>query len=76
MAPGPVNVNVAALIVAGFMAPLNIAEISVLTATPVDPLSGSVEITVVGGTVVKFHAKFAVKAMPLVSRAPIVTVAM
>ena len=75
VAPGPVTVNVVALIVAGFMAPLNVAEIPVLMATAVAPFAGIVEITLAGGAVVKFQTKFAAKAMPLVSRAPIVTVA-
>jgi hypothetical protein len=68
-------VNVAVLIVAGFMASLNVAEIAVLMATAVDPFAGIVEITVAGGAVVKFHATFAAKAMPSVSCAPVVTVA-
>ena len=55
MAPGPVKVNVAAVIVAGFMASLNVAEIAVLTATAVAPLAGIVETTVAGGAVVKIH---------------------
>jgi hypothetical protein len=76
VAPGPVKVNVAVLIVAGFMASLNVAEIPVLTATAVVPFAGIVEMTVAGGAVVKFQTKFAAKEMPLVSRAPVVTVAM
>jgi hypothetical protein len=48
-------VNVAALIVAGFMASLNVAEIAVLTAAAVAPLAGIVEATVAGGAVVKVH---------------------
>jgi hypothetical protein len=55
VAPGPVKVNVAALIVAGFMASLNVAEIAVFTATAVAPLAGIVETTVAGGAVVKVH---------------------
>ena len=50
VAPGPVKVNVAALIVAGFMASLNVAEIAVLTATAVAPFAGTVETTVAGGS--------------------------
>ena len=76
VALGPVRVKVAEVIVAGFMASLNVAETVVLAATPVVPLTGSVELTVAGGTVVKFHAKFVAKAMPLMSRAPVVTFAM
>ena len=75
VAPGPVKVNVAALIVAGFMSSLNVEEIPVLTATAVAPFAGIVEITLAGGAVVKFQTKFAAKAMPLVSCAPVVTVA-
>jgi len=48
-------VNVAALIVAGFMASLKVAEIAVLTATAVAPLAGIVETTVAGGAVVNVH---------------------
>lgn len=43
--PGPVKVNVAVLIVAGFMDWLNMAEIGVLTAIAVTPLTGTVETT-------------------------------
>jgi hypothetical protein len=77
VAPGPVKVNVAALIVAGFMASLNTAEIAVLTATPVDPFIGTVEITVGAGagTVVKVHTKLAASAAPVGSFAPVVIVA-
>ena len=55
VAPGPVKVNVTALIVAGFIASLNVAEIAVLTATTVVPLAGIVETTVAAGAVVKVH---------------------
>src|ERR1700726_1252758 len=48
VAPGPVTVKVAPLIVAAFMASLNVAEIVVFTATPVAPLAGTVETTVGG----------------------------
>jgi hypothetical protein len=73
--PGPVNVNVAALIVVGFIASLNMAEIAVLTATAVAPLTGTVEITVGGGAVVKVHTKLAASATPVGSFAPVVIVA-
>src|SRR4029077_17127046 len=56
VAPGPDKVNVAALIVAGFIASLNVAEIAVLIDTAVAPLIGIVETTVAGGAVVKVHA--------------------
>jgi hypothetical protein len=75
VAPGPVNVNVAALIVAGFIASLNMAETAVLTATEVAPLTGTVEITVGGGAVVKVHTKLAASAAPVGSFAPVVIVA-
>jgi hypothetical protein len=75
VAPGPVNVNADPLIVAGFMASLNAAEIAVLTSTAVAPFAGMVEITVAGGVVVKFQTKFAAKAVPPGSCAPVVTVA-
>jgi hypothetical protein len=55
VAPGPVKITVAALIVAGFMASLNVAEIVVLTATAVAPLAGIVETTVACGAVVNVH---------------------
>ncbi len=75
VAPGPVKVNVDALIVAGLMASLKVAEIAVLTARAVAPFSGTVEIIVVGGDVVKFQTKFDAKAKPPGSCAPVVTVA-
>jgi hypothetical protein len=64
VAPGPVKVNVAALIVAGFIPSLNVAEIEVLTATAVDPLTGTVETTVGAGAVVKTHTKLAANGWP------------
>ena len=73
--PGPVKVNVAALIVAGFMASLNVAEIAVLTATAVAPLAGMVETTVAGGAVVKVHTKLDASATPPGFFAPVVIVA-
>jgi hypothetical protein len=57
------------------MASLNVAEISVLTATAVAPFAGIVEITVAGGAVVKFQTKFAAKAKPPGPCAPVVIVA-
>lgn len=75
VAPGPVKVNVDALIVAGFIASLNVAEIAVMTATAVAPLAGIVETTVGGTAVVKVHAKLAASAAPVGSLAPVVIVA-
>jgi len=63
VAPGPVTVKVAALIVAAFIASLNVAETRALTGTAVAPLAGSVEMTV-GAPVVKLHTKFAAMALP------------
>ena len=73
--PGPVKVNVAALIVAGFMASLNVAEIAGLTATAVAPLAAIVETTVGGAAVVKVQTKLAGSAAPVRSFAPVVIVA-
>jgi hypothetical protein len=71
--PGPVTVKVAALIVAAFMASLNVAEIAVLTGTPTAPSTGTVEITV-GAPVLKLQTKLAASAMPNTSFAPVVIV--
>jgi hypothetical protein len=65
-------VKVAAVIVAGSIASLNVAEIAALTATPIAPLAGTVETTVGGGAVVKVHTKFAANAAPVGSFAPVV----
>ena len=75
VAPGPVKVRVAALIVAGFMASLNVAEIVPLTVTVVAPLTGVVETTVGGAAVVKLHTKLANNVWPARSCAPVVIVA-
>ena len=55
VAPGPVRVKVAALIVAGFMASLNVAETTVLVGTETSPFAGTVLTTVAGAAVVKLH---------------------
>jgi hypothetical protein len=75
VAPGPAKVNVIEVIVAGFKASLNVAEIAVLTATALAPLIGIVEITVGGAAVVKVHTKLADSAAPVGSFAPVVIVA-
>ena len=75
VAPGPVTVKVAALIVAGFIASLNIAETGVLTGTAVAPLGGTVEITVGAAAVVNVQTKLAASAAPVGSFAPVVIVA-
>ena len=78
VAPGPVKVNVVPLIVAGFIAWLNVAETRVLTGTVVAPLAGTVETTVGGAAVaavVKVHTKLAASGAPVGSFAPVVIVA-
>jgi hypothetical protein len=75
VAPGPVKVNVAPLIVAAFMASLNVAETRVFTGTAVAPLAGTVEITEGGAAVVKVHTKFAASGAAVGSFAPVVIVA-
>src|ERR1700676_2500522 len=75
VAPGPAKVNVAAVIVAGSMVWLNVAEIAVLTATAVIPLAGIVETTVGGTAAVKVHTKLAASGAPVRSLAPVVIVA-
>ena len=75
VAPGPVKVNVAAVIVAPSMASLNVEDIAVLTATAVVPLAGIVETTVGGTAVVKVHTKLAASAAPVGSFAAVVIVA-
>jgi hypothetical protein len=58
--PGPVNVKVVALIVAGFMATLKVAVTIVLGQTPTAPARGVTEITV-GGVAVVHAARAVVK---------------
>lgn len=68
-----VKVNVALLIVSGFIGSLNVAEIAVFARTPVARLAGTVEMTV-GAPVVKVHTKFAARVLPPGSVAPVVIV--
>jgi hypothetical protein len=63
------------LIVVAFIASLNVAEISVLTATAVAPSAGTVETIVGGGAVVKVHTKLAASPAPAESFTPVVIVA-
>jgi hypothetical protein len=77
--PGPVNVNVEPLMVAGFIASLKVAVATVLEQTPVVAVGGVSEITV-GGTqavaaVVNVHTSFAARALPNMSFTPVVIVA-
>ena len=80
-AAGPVKVKVVALMVVGFIAPLKPATATVLGQIPLLPLGGAEEITVGGPVwhtvlpVVKLHTKLAVIALPKVSIAPVVIVA-
>ena len=67
--------NVAPLIVAGFMASLNVADTAVLTATAVAPLPGMVEMTVAGGAVVNVQTTLAANGAPVESFALVLIVA-
>ena len=73
--PGPATVKVAPLMVAAFMASLNVAETRVLTGTVMAPLAGTVEITVGAAAVVKVQTKLAARPTPAGSFAPVVMVA-
>src|SRR6202140_4675934 len=75
VAPGPVTVKVVPLMVAAFMISLNVAEMVVLTATPVAPFAGTVETTVGGAAVVNVQTKLAASGTPAGSFAPVVIVA-
>ena len=55
VAPGPISVKVAELMVAAFMGLLNVAETTVFTVTAAAPFAGTVATTVGGGAVVKDH---------------------
>jgi hypothetical protein len=68
-------VKVVPLIVAAFMASLNVAEIVVFTATPVAPFTGTVETTVGAAAVVNVHTKLAASEAPVGSFAPVVIMA-
>ena len=74
MAPGPVSVKVAALMVVAFMTSLNVAEIVVLIATAVAPFTGTVEITVGGAAVVNVRTELAASGAPVESFAPVLIV--
>jgi hypothetical protein len=75
VAPGPVTVKLVPLMVAAFMASLNVTEIVVFTATAGAPFAGTVEITVGAAAVVYVHAKLAASEAPAGSFAPVVIVA-
>lgn len=78
--PGPVKVKVAPSIDAGFMASLKVAVTIVLGHTRLAPLAGTTETTVGAGwhplaAVVKVQTKLAASALPNVSVAAVVMVA-
>jgi hypothetical protein len=77
--PGPVKVNVEAVIVAGFIASLKVAVTTVLGQTLAARLAGVSEIKVGAAQgllpVVKVHTKLLASARPYASIAPVVTVA-
>ena len=80
VAPGPVTVNVVPLIVAAFIAVLNVADTFWLMGAAVAPFAGIVE-RIVGALafvvtpVVKVHTKFAASAFPSALVTPVVIVA-
>ena len=79
LTPG-VTVKVVVLMVAGFIASLKVAVMTVLEHTPAEPLAGVSDITVGGGlhpleAVLKLHTKSVAKALPKVSLTPVVRVA-
>jgi hypothetical protein len=80
--PGPVNVNVVAFMVAGFIAALNVATAMLLGHIPFVPSGGPTEITLGGPgwqvvlPVVKLDTISLARALPNVSTAPVVIVAM
>ena len=67
--------KVVPVIVAAFMATLNVAVTVVVITTRVAPFAGTVETTVGGGAVVNVHTKFAASDAPVGSFAPVVMVA-
>ena len=77
-----VSVTVVVLIVAGFIASLNVATTTVLGHIPPVPVGGVTEFTVGGPPVhvvlpvVKLHVKLLARAMPCASAAPAVIVAL
>ena len=77
--PG-VTVNVVVLTVAVFIASLKVTLMTAREHTPVAPVAGVMETTVGGGlhplaAVVKLHTKSVARALPKVSRTPVVRVA-
>lgn len=79
MLPGPTKVKVVALIVEGFIARLNVAVTNVLGQMPVVPLTGKTETTVGAAQglalVAKVHTKLLARALPYMSVAPVLIMA-
>jgi len=71
---GPVNVNVAVVIVAAFIGSLKVVEIAWFSGTPVAPFAGTVEVTVGMAPVVNLQTKLLASALPAGSLAPVVMV--
>ena len=77
--PG-LTVKVVVLMLAGFIASLKVTVTTAREHTPVAPLAGVTETTVGGGlhplaAVLKLHTKSVARALPKVSLAPVVMVA-
>src|SRR5690349_15660501 len=80
VAPGPVSVKLAVLMVKGSIASLKVALMVWLMATPVAALAGTVRVTVGGvvtraATVVKHQLKLVARGLPARSLAAVVIVA-
>ena len=77
--PGPVKVKVVVLMVEGFIARLKVAVTAVLGQIRVAPFRGNTEATAGGAhglaPVAKVHTKLLASALPNMSVAPVVTVA-
>ena len=83
MIPGTpgVTVKVVVLTDEGFIASLKAPVMTALEQTPAEPLAGVSEITVGSGlhplaAVLKLHTKSVARALPKVSRTPVVMVAL
>jgi hypothetical protein len=72
--PGPVTVNVAVVMVVGFIGSLKAAEIAWFSGTPVARFTGIVEVTVGMAPVVNVQTKLLAGTLPAGSFAPVVMV--
>ena len=72
--PGPVTINVAVVMAAGFIGSLKVAEILWFSGTPVARFAGIVAVTLGMVPVVNVQTKFAASALPAGSVAPVVIV--